>query len=57
MNTELLITITVSLVLANLINKTVVNPLLNKIFGDNSKAESGRANTDGSASSETVKNG
>ena len=53
MNTELLITIITGLVLANLINKTVVNPLLNKIFGGGSKAESGRANLNGSASSET----
>jgi len=57
MNYELLITITAALVLANLINRTVVNPLLNKIFGGSSKVESGRANIDGSASSETVKNG
>ena len=35
MNIELLITIAAAIVLANLINKTVVNPLLNKIFGGN----------------------
>lgn len=55
MNTELLITITAALVLANLINKTVVNPLLDKMFGGSSKAESGGANLNGSASSETLK--
>lgn len=41
MNIELLITIAAAIVLANLINKTAVNPLLNKIFGGSSKAESG----------------
>ncbi|PKG68667.1 hypothetical protein [Pseudoalteromonas sp. GutCa3] len=41
MNIDLLITIAAAIVLANLINKTVVNPLLNKIFGGNSKVESG----------------
>ncbi|MGO3848693.1 MAG: hypothetical protein ACTJIB_10480 [Pseudoalteromonas prydzensis] len=41
MNIELLITIAAAIVLANLINKTVANPLLNKIFGGSSKVEGG----------------
>ena len=55
MNTDLLITITAALVLANLINITVVNPLLNKIFGGSPQAENGGANLKGSARSETLK--
>lgn len=43
MNIDLLITIALAIVLANLINQTVVNPLLNKIFGFgvSSKVEGG----------------
>ncbi|MBB1333944.1 hypothetical protein [Pseudoalteromonas sp. SR41-6] len=53
MNIELLINIAAAIVLANLINKTVVNPLLNKIFGGSSKAESGSSKTfNGSACSQ-----
>ena len=44
MNIELLITIAAAIVLANLINKIVVNPLLNKMFGSgSSKVEGGRS--------------
>jgi hypothetical protein len=53
MNIQLLIT--VALVLANLINRTVVNPMLNIIFGGHSKTESGGGNLNGSARSETSK--
>jgi len=53
MNIDLLITIAAAIVLANLINKTVVNPLLNKIFGGSSKGEGGSSSKGykGSASS------
>lgn len=52
MNIELLITIAAAIVLANLINKTVVNPITDRLFGNSSKAETGsRAEFAGSASS------
>lgn len=41
MNINLLITIAAAIVLANIINKTIVNLLLNKMFGGNSKVENG----------------
>lgn len=41
MDIELFITIVAGIVLANLINKTAVNPLLNKLFANASKSESG----------------
>lgn len=40
MNIELLLTVVLAIVLANIINKTAVNPLLNRLFGNASKAES-----------------
>lgn len=39
MNIDLLITIAAAIVLGNLINNTVVNPLLNKVFGGSSQVE------------------
>ena len=51
MNVEMLLTITVALVLANLINRGLVNPMLNSLFGVSSKSKAGRSSLDGSASS------
>lgn len=40
MNEEMVITIVVSVVVANMINKIVVNPVINRIFGGSKKYKS-----------------
>lgn len=51
MNVEMLLTIIAALVLANSINRVIVNPMLNYLFGVGSKHKAGCSSLDGSANS------
>lgn len=56
MNEEMVITIVVSVVVANMINKIVVNPVINRIFGGSKKyksVEEIQANLPASSNSES----
>lgn len=51
MNSELLVTIVVGLVLANIINMLVVNPILGRVLGGSKSGSRGQNLTTGSTKS------
>lgn len=51
MYVEILLTITAALVLANLINRVLIHPMLASFFGVSSKSKGRWSSLDGSASS------